>query len=229
MAVALAHHNILLAVMDHLSPLFRDIFPDSKIAKGFASARTKTTCILNMALRPHYESALVQQMKDEPFSIATDGSNDNGLQKMNPVTVRLFDEASGCIRTKFLDMCLTTGTGSATAEKIFEALDGALQSRGIAWTNCVGLSVDNTSVNMGKHNSIRIRANQKNPNTYMMGCRCHIVHNTVQKAALAFEDVCYSTIVIKYFMEVVFACYCLHVSFWHNFYRLLASMWMISW
>lgn len=128
MAVALAYHNIPLAVMDHLSPLFCNIFPDSKIAEGFASTQTKTTCILNMAFHPHYESALVQQMKD-PFSIATDGSNDNGLQKMNPGTIRLFDEASGCIRTKFLDMCLTTGTGSATAEKIFEALDGALQSR----------------------------------------------------------------------------------------------------
>ena len=116
MAVALAYHNIPLAVMDHLSPLFYNIFPDSKIAEGFASTQTKTTCILNMAFHPHYESALVQQMKD-PFSIATDGSNDNGLQKMNPVTVRLFDEASGCINTKFLDMCLTTGTGSATAEK----------------------------------------------------------------------------------------------------------------
>ena len=77
MVVALANHNISLAV-DHLSPLFRDIFPDSKITKGFASARTKTTCILDMALRPHYESALVQQMKDEPFSIATVGSNHNG-------------------------------------------------------------------------------------------------------------------------------------------------------
>ena len=33
-AVTLAHHNIPLAAMDHLSPLFQDIFPDSKIAKG---------------------------------------------------------------------------------------------------------------------------------------------------------------------------------------------------
>lgn len=37
MAVVLAHHNIPLAVMDHMSPLFRDIFPDSKIAQGFAA------------------------------------------------------------------------------------------------------------------------------------------------------------------------------------------------
>ena len=30
-------------------------------------------------------------MKTSYFSIATDGSNDQGLEKMNPVTVRIFD------------------------------------------------------------------------------------------------------------------------------------------
>jgi len=84
MAVVLAQHNLPLAIMDHLSPLFRDIFPDSKIAKGFSAARTKTSCIMNMALRPHFESILVGQMKSEPFALAIDGSNDNDLQKMNP-------------------------------------------------------------------------------------------------------------------------------------------------
>ena len=97
----------------------------------------------------------MMQMKEEPFSLAIDGSNDNGMQKMNPVTVRLFDATSGHVSTRFLDMCLTSGTGSGTAAKIFEAMDQALTSRGIPWTKCIGISVDNTSVNMGKHNSIR--------------------------------------------------------------------------
>lgn len=85
MAMVLAHHNIPLAAMDHFSPLFRDIFPDSKIAKGFAAARTKTTCIVNMALRPHFEEELVQMMRNNPFSSAIDGSNDNGVEKMTCV------------------------------------------------------------------------------------------------------------------------------------------------
>ena len=190
MAVALAHHNIPLATMDHLSPLFRDIFPDSKIAMGFAAARTKTSCIINMALRPHFEESLVSYMRGNPFSLAIDGSNDNGLKKMNPVTVRIFDPDQGHVSTRFLDMCLTSGTGSATAASIFEAMDGALQSREIPWGNCVGISVDNTSVNMGKHNSILTRATQKNKSIYMMGCPCHILHNIARKAADALRDVC---------------------------------------
>lgn len=42
-------------------------------------------------------------------------------------------------------------------------MNGAMESREIPWDNCVGLSVDNTSVNMGKHNSIQTRAVQKKP------------------------------------------------------------------
>ena len=68
MAVTLAHHNIPLATMDHLSPLFRDIFPDSKIAMGFAAARTKTSCIVNMALRPHFEESVVSHMRGNLFN-----------------------------------------------------------------------------------------------------------------------------------------------------------------
>ena len=60
---------------------------------------------------------------------------------------------------KILEMCLTSGT----AEKIFEAMEDALVSRGISWENCIGLSVDNMSVNTGKHNSIKSRAILRNP------------------------------------------------------------------
>lgn len=186
MAVVLAQHNIPLAIMDHLSPLFRDIFPDSKIAKGFAAARTKTTCIVNMALRPHFEHILVAHMKEHPYALAIDGSNDSGVQKMNPLTVRVFDLEQGLVCTRFLDMCLTSGSDAGTAEKIFECMEDALVSRNIPWENCIGLSVDNTSVNTGKHNSIKSRALQRNGSMYVMGCPCHIIHNTGQKASHAF-------------------------------------------
>ena len=103
----LVQHNVPLA--DHLSPLFQNIFPDSEIAKSYASARTKTTCIANGSLAPSLKSALVQKMKLAPFSLAIDCSNDNGVEKMNPLTVRFFDESTGMVAVQLLDMCLTTG------------------------------------------------------------------------------------------------------------------------
>jgi len=47
MAVAMTNHNIPLAFSDHISPLLRDIFPDSVIAKKYSAAKTKMTCTIN--------------------------------------------------------------------------------------------------------------------------------------------------------------------------------------
>ena len=105
----LVKHNIPLSLADHLSPLFKDIFSDSDIAKAYSSASTKTTCILNGSLAPHFKSSLVEIKVSNPFAIAIDGSNDNGLKKMNPLTVRFFDGNIGRVTIQFLDMCLTTG------------------------------------------------------------------------------------------------------------------------
>ena len=40
-------------------------------------------------------------MKGMPFSLSIDGSNDTGIEKMNPMTVKIFD-ANGMTH-KFLD------------------------------------------------------------------------------------------------------------------------------
>lgn len=77
----LVKHNIPLAVADELTPLFQEIFSDSQIAKNFSARRTKTTCIINGALAPHFQSMLVGKMKSEPFAIATDGSGDSAPEK----------------------------------------------------------------------------------------------------------------------------------------------------
>ena len=72
----LAEHNLPVAVADHIGPLLKDIFPDSKIASAYACDRTKSTCILNRAIKPDLQATLTDQMRESCFSISTDGSND---------------------------------------------------------------------------------------------------------------------------------------------------------
>ena len=60
-------HNIPFAVADHLSLMYQELFPDSKIAKNFKCSRTKTTCIMNQAMRPLLRNELTEYMKEEPF------------------------------------------------------------------------------------------------------------------------------------------------------------------
>ena len=123
MAVLTASSDAPLAFHDNLSPTIRRVFPDSKIASKYHSASTKATCMLNEAVAPMLIKDLLQNMKCYPFSLSVDGSNDNGLKKMNPFTVRIFDVNASRIVTRFLDMCTSS---SATAEGIFTIIDEKL-------------------------------------------------------------------------------------------------------
>ena len=61
--------------------------------------------MINYAAAPSFLSNLLGHMKLHPFSISIDGSNDHGLNKMNPMTVRIYDMNHNRVAVKFLDMC----------------------------------------------------------------------------------------------------------------------------
>ena len=101
-------------------------------------------------------SRLVKQMKKDPFSLSTDGSNDKGLIKLNSLFVRFFVNDLSYVSTfnmlqvmnmfQLFGMCCSK---SRTAEILFENIPNVLRSNEIDWSNCVGLSLDNTLVNLG--------------------------------------------------------------------------------
>ena len=70
--------------------MIRNIF-DCDTAKKYHCARTKTSSILN-AVASYFKEQLVSLMIDNPFSMAIDGGHDSGLTKINPVTIRIFDQ-----------------------------------------------------------------------------------------------------------------------------------------
>lgn len=90
-------------------------------------------------------------MKAEPFALATDGSNDSGLEKMNPPTVRIFNINGGRVTSQLLDMCLTH---SGTAESIFTKIDGTLKQFSIDWERCIAFSVTSISVHETRSNHV---------------------------------------------------------------------------
>ena len=45
-------YNLPFALPDHLNKLFTKMFTDSKIARKYACARTKTNCIISDAMMP---------------------------------------------------------------------------------------------------------------------------------------------------------------------------------
>ena len=186
----LVQHNLPIATADHLGPLFKAIFPDSQIASKYAAARTKTSAILNIAMGPYCHQSLVQHCQTHPFALGTDGSNDTGLLKMNPVTIRLFDmNNSKKVTSHFYDICTTTGEDCGKAYAIFDAIDSKFVEDSVPWSNAVSLSVDNTNAMIGARNSVASRCKDKNPNIFIAGCPCHLAHLVASEANDAFSDV----------------------------------------
>ena len=60
-------------------------------------------------------------MNSNLFAIAVDRSNDNGIEKINPITVWLFDIEATRVTTQLLDMCLTTGIYKCTMHNCYKS------------------------------------------------------------------------------------------------------------
>ena len=141
----IVRHNLSISAADHISQLFKNVFPDSQIASSYAQAKTKIFCIINKAFQPYYHKQIIDHCKNHPFTVGHIRSNDTGVQKMNPVAVRIFDiNRSKTVSEHSYIMCLTDGENAGKAYKSFEKTDSIFQSDGIPWQNCTSLSVDNT-------------------------------------------------------------------------------------
>lgn len=81
MTATLVQHNVPLALTDHLGALLKECLKDSKTAQEYKCVRTKSSCIVNEALAPHFMSELVVQMREGPYTLITDGSNDTGISQ----------------------------------------------------------------------------------------------------------------------------------------------------
>ena len=185
MAMLIVHHNTFFNLSDHLTKFISQEFKGSRAADNFACGRTKTGAIIN-CVGKHMKEELVGDLKESPFSMMLDASNDTGLYKMFPVTVRVFDINYSRVMTKFLDMNMLVGRTASTAQFEFDSVNQVLEKYGLDWNSVTGLGLDNTNSNIGKHNSIKQKALLKNPHLHVNGCPCHILHNAASKASSDF-------------------------------------------
>ena len=71
-----------------------------------------------------FRSELIQQMTIGPYSLDTDGSNDESdIKKLNPVLIRLFDVNKGKVPGQPLDM---GACKEVTAEALFNNINSIL-------------------------------------------------------------------------------------------------------
>ena len=182
----LIEHNIPVSAADHAGPLFRRMFPDSKIAQGYQCGRTKTTALIHHQAKE--VSSDVVSKANEVFSLSTDGSND-ASDKFFPVV--LSHRENGLCRQSLL--CVpTVKEASATGENIFNMLDVEVRKHGLNWENCLSLGSDNAPVMSGNKRGVLGFIHEKNSETYFAGCPVHLLHIAAKKGAqnipVAVED-----------------------------------------
>ena len=77
-----------------------------------------------------------------------DGSNDTGLQKMYPVTVRVVGVNFNRIMKKFFDMNFLKRTDAPTAVSMFDSVNNLFERFNIQWDHFMGIGLDNTNANI---------------------------------------------------------------------------------
>ena len=158
-------HNLPFECSSHAGPLFRKMFPDSKIAAKYGCAATKTACIISHAIAPSLHFHLLDLLRAEPFSLSVDGSSDTGTESMYPLVVKVYDINRGEISSLFWNMALIS---DCSAAGIFQKVSDIFEKESIPWENCIGLSLDNASVNMGKHKGLFTHFMKKNDSNYTL-------------------------------------------------------------
>ncbi|CAH2006701.1 unnamed protein product [Acanthoscelides obtectus] len=81
-AALISEHNLPIKLCDHLIPLLKDIFLDSKIAQGMQMGRTKATGVIKHVLAKSHFEELIEELKAKKFSILVDESTDIGIQQI---------------------------------------------------------------------------------------------------------------------------------------------------
>ena len=108
-----------------------------------------------------------------------DASNDTGIEKMYTITVRIYDVNCNRIMTNFFDINLLQGRDPSTEESMFNSVE-------IDWEYCSAIGLDN----VGEYISIKSRVKDKFVNQIVIGCPCHILHNTSEKGGESVTNVC---------------------------------------
>ena len=171
----IAKHILAFLSSDHSNKLFKEMCPDSKIAKKFACGRTKTIAIVKEAISPDLHKKAVNNLSN-PFSILTDESNDK-FNKSCIILVRVLDDTVGDVRTRFLDMPVVN---VGTALNLFRALKDSLEKHRIDFSKAVVFMSETTNVMKGARSGVQKLIKDESPTLYDVSCICHLADLTIK-------------------------------------------------
>ena len=151
MATFVVEHNLPFAVMDHLSDVVKDVFPDSNIASKFKSKHTKTRSIIKNVLAKQFRCDIIKTLRNIKFSIIINESTDISSKKQLAVVVRFFCHKELKVQSQFLCLIHVTQSDATT---LTDVLTSYFERNGIPFQNIIGFASDTIKVMFGEHHSM---------------------------------------------------------------------------
>lgn len=176
-----AHHNVAFQTVDHLIPLLKDCFKDSKICQNLTLGRLKTTNIIKNVISQKETMDLSSQLRLTNFSVLVDETTDISANKLLCIVVRFINQ-EGELCDRLLEV-VTIDAKECTAEKVFQSFKNCLESKNIPLSKIIGFAADNASIMVGKHNSFMTRLQGETKALVVLPCICH-------SAALVASNAC---------------------------------------
>ncbi|KAJ8887022.1 hypothetical protein PR048_013236 [Dryococelus australis] len=147
----IVEHNLPVAEADHAGHLFWKMFPKCEEAKRYGCGLTKTMAIINEMAKQH-KINVTDVLKTVPFSVATDGSNND--PELYPIVVTHYSAEHSTMKSVLISVM--SSQGSATGKNI-EMVLATLTDGKTPLENYVALWSDNAAVMTASKNGVATR------------------------------------------------------------------------
>ena len=179
MAQFIAMHNLPYQAADHLSKLFPDIFPDSKIAADCSWKHKKTKAIICDTLNPNLSKCVIDTL-DSVLSIFYMMSHERGDSvKLLTVLARFLDPLNCSVVTCHLD---TIGITDCSAAGAFIGLRQVLEKSHVPFTHLMSFTSDTCNVMRGACNGVITKLREVQHSIIDINCICHLLNLCVNSS-----------------------------------------------
>ncbi|XP_066600974.1 E3 SUMO-protein ligase KIAA1586-like [Prorops nasuta] len=165
-------NNLISMISAELLKLFQDIGKEPNVLQSMSLGRTKATKIVNNFLCTYETKRIADNLKNNKFSVFVDETTDITNEKKMTLLTRYVDRKSLCVQIDLLQL-INLDASDCSADKLFTAFSDELIRHEIPFSQITGLSCDNASVIIGKHESFQTKLLQKCPQLITMPCIYH--------------------------------------------------------
>lgn len=142
----MAEHGMPFHQAEHLSEVVKKMFPKCDVAQKMFMKKTKASYVMQEGIAYEERQEIAKICKENKFSIMIDESTDVSVSQVLAVMIRFFDKAKCKVTDALLDVI---EVDDPSAEGLNKAVKEMFASKGIPFTNIIGLACDNCSTMMG--------------------------------------------------------------------------------